>query len=277
MINKLTENELEKERLELFMLAGVKDVVGSLLGGMVHDLNNILLEMSGNLDLLKLSLSARKSDEKILKRIKRLEQTKEHISQMTEKLQPGMETDTDRWEVLSVKQEILYMTEKADADSGKKDWDSVQLFLGEKAARQRNLILQENLGNFLGNRAYFYYILKNLTEEILKNSAKGSRYELRAENTFIDIGGKGLLRGDYIKISLAGIIDQAEKADRSPMKTYDQYPIFEKKISIILSDLLVKLFRGRMFVKSVPGKMDLFQIYLPRHQALRDKVGEKKD
>ncbi|MDD8019473.1 MAG: PAS domain S-box protein, partial [Bacteroidota bacterium] len=254
----------EQKKLETqFLRAQRLESLGTLAGGVAHDLNNVLAPILLSIEVLK-RLS---NDEKALKLYELLEATAKRGSDIVKQILSfarGLEGSRTNVQPRHIIREILTII---------------------KEIFPRSITITEQLSPDLwmitGDPTQFHQLIMNLCLNARDAMPNGGTLILSAENKIIDeqysrmnIQAKP---GRYMMLSIAdsGIGMSPEILDRifEPFFTTKE---IGKGTGLGLSTVhtIVKSYGGFVDVESVPGKGTSFKVYLPASEAL---VAEEKD
>ncbi len=264
-MKNVTEKYLFRKRAEQVQK---KELLGDLVGGIAHDMNNILSGMSGYFELLEISSSKEKKDEYIAK-IK-------GILNKAHKL---------------VFQTLNFSREKRDVfeiDIINKVIDDALLIVNPSLPSNIE-ILREDEGEFFvnGNFNQLSQVFLNLI-----TNARDALAEKESGKIWIKIGVESIGSGDAKKFDVqnkkfvvVSVKDNGEGIEKKNLeKIFD--PFFSTKekdkvkgsgIGLYITKKIVNAHGGFVKVNSIRGKGTTFFIYLPLYEGKKVEIKRKEE
>ncbi len=263
LMRDVTEKYLYRKRAEQVQK---KELLGDLVGGIAHDMNNILSGMSGYFELLEISSSEEKKDEYIAKL--------KGILNKAHKL---------------VFQTLNFSREKSDIleiDIINKVIDDALLIVNPSLPSNIEII-REDEGEFFvkGNFNQLSQVFLNLI-----TNARDALAEKESGKIWIKIGVESIGSGDAKKFNVqnkkfvvVSVKDNGEGIEKKNLKKIFE-PFFSTKekdkvkgsgIGLYITKRIVTAHGGFVKVNSLRGKGTTFFIYLPLYEG--KKVKEKRE
>jgi PAS domain S-box-containing protein len=247
----------EKKKIEAqFMRAQRMESIGTLAGGIAHDLNNILTPIMMSIDFLK-QTAIDSQAKRILETIAVSSQRGADIVRQVLSFARGLEG------------------ERVEVQPGEL-LDDIKNFVRETFPKniRLKLLLPDNSWRILGDRTQLHQILLNLCVNARDAMPDGGNLSLIVENTVLDEPSSGIhlhaKAGRYVvmnvKDSGTGIPSAVLDKIFEPFFTTKE---FGKGTGLGLSTVLaiVKSHGGFVNAESEPGQGTTFKIYLPAMEA----------
>ncbi len=257
-ISERYRTEKEKKKLEAKLQHARKmEVIGTLAGGVAHDLNNILSGLVSYPDLILMDLPPESSLRNAILTIKKSGEKAAAIVQ----------------DLLTLARRGVAVTEVVPLN------DIISEYLKSPEYERLSLYhpqvelttdLDTGLLYFLGSPAHLSMTIMNLVSNAAESMPDGGKIVISTENRYIDIplsGYDDVKEGDYITLTVAdtGLGISAEDMD----KIFD--PFYTKKImgrsgtglGMAVVWGAVKDHKGYIDIQSTPGKGTTMTLYFP--------------
>lgn len=257
----------EKKKLEVqFLRAQRMESLGTLAGGIAHDLNNMLAPIMMALEMIR----SRFKDEKSKSLIATLEASTQRAADLVKQVLSFARALEGEHTILQVKH-LVSEIEKILKETFPK---SIQI----------QTDIPKDLSNFYGDFTQLHQVLMNLCVNARDAMPNGGNLSISAENLFVDehyaemnIDAKV---GPYIVITVSDTGDgiPAETIDRifEPFFT-TQEPGEGTGLGLSTAFRIVKDHRAFMNVYSEVGKGTRFKVYLPAIETKESqKIGDKQ-
>jgi PAS domain S-box-containing protein len=246
---KRIEEELQKaQKLES---------IGVLAGGLAHDFNNILAGVLVNIELAR---KYSKNPEKVLEKLKVLENASTRARNLTEQLLTYAKGGDPIMAVDDIKRSLEESVEFALTGSNV----------------QRVFSIQEDLWPVSFDAGQISQVINNLVINAVQAMPGGGTVRIRAENMVAGAGGvEALPQGKYVKISFQ---DQGSGIPEAHLpKIFDPFFTTKQKgsgLGLTTSYAIIKKHGGQLRVESKIDRGTICYIYLP---ASEEKVPKEKD
>jgi len=259
----IVRDTTEQRRVELqLQIRQRMDSLGTLVGGISHDFNNILGALSGNLELLS--------------------QHNENLNEKQQKFLASAESSTHRAVKLTKQLQTLSMVGQSNTESLDLH-DIAEEVLGLLEETTNRLIKKEvefNKGEFLvsANSGELHQVLLNLATNSIhamdeREVTTNDYIRIEAENYQVRAGDKtGLVEGDYIHIFFKD--SGCGMSDDVLTKAFD--PLFTTKGKgnkrgqglglAMVYNIITKHNNGSIEIESAKGKGTTVHIHLPKAQ-----------
>lgn len=258
------KNEREREQLQAELLQAQKmESIGRLAGGVAHDFNNILMAISGNLQLMKRRVDA---DNPIQKYMQVIDDSARRAADLTRQLLGFSRKQIIAPKPLALNQVVSDLLQM------------LKRLIGENIRVKTQLA--DGLWPVLIDRSQVEQIVMNLTVNARDAMAEGGTLLIESANVSLSAEyarqHMGVEAGEYVCLSISdtgcGIDAEAQKLIFEPF--YTSKPQGQGTglgLSMVFG--IVKQNKGNIYVYSEPGKGTTFRIYLPR---TRQQVSSEK-
>ena len=250
----------EKERAELetqLQRAQKMEAIGTLAGGVAHDLNNILSGLVGYPELLLTDLS---EDSHLRKPIEMIQKSGEKAAAIVQDL-------------LTLARRGVAVTEVVNLNDIISDYlksPEHQKLIAYHSNVPLEVHLNADLLNMQGSSVHLSKTIMNLVSNALEATSNGGKVILTTENRYIDNTLKGyehISEGDYITLTVAdtGVGIASEDKDRifEPFYTKKKMGRSGTGLGMAVVWGAVKDHRGYIDVESVEGQGTTFTLYFP--------------
>lgn len=258
--------EAEKERRELeFRLqrAQKMEAIGTLAGGVAHDLNNILAGLVSYPELLLMQIP---EDSKLRKPIETIQKSGEKAASIVQDLLTLARRGVAVTEVLNINQIISDYLESPEFESLQENHPSVAVVVD----------LETELQNIMGSPVHLSKTIMNLISNAAEAMPDGGKVIVSTRNNYLDVPIKGYAHVDEGEYAVVTVSDTGIGI---PEKDLDRIfePFFTKKVmgrsgtglGMAVVWGTVKDHSGYIDVESTEGQGTTFTLYFPitRRQA----------
>jgi len=268
--NDVTDLKLaEKERRELeFRLqrAQKMEAIGTLAGGVAHDLNNILAGLVSYPELLLMQIP---EDSKLRKPIETIQKSGEKAASIVQDLLTLARRGVAVTEVLNINQIISGYLESPEFENLQENHPSVAVVLD----------LETELQNIMGSPVHMSKTIMNLISNAAEAMSDGGKVIVSTRNSYLDVPIKGYAHVDEGEYAVVTVSDTGIGI---PEKDLDRIfePFYTKKVmgrsgtglGMAVVWGTVKDHNGYIDVKSTEGQGTTFTLYFPitqRHAAVK--------
>jgi two-component system cell cycle sensor histidine kinase/response regulator CckA len=259
--NDITELKIaERKRRELEMRlqrAQKMEAIGTLAGGVAHDLNNILAGLVSYPELLLMQIP---DDSKLRKPISTIQKAGEKAASIVQDLLTLARRGVSASEVLNLNQVVSDYLRSPEFESLRAHHPEVEV----------EVELERDLLNILGSPVHISKTVMNLVSNAAEAMPDGGRISLSTRNMYLDrpIGGFTQVdEGDYavLTVSDTGIGIPAEDLDRifEPFFTKKRMGRSGTGLGMAVVWGTVKDHNGYIDVKSEEGRGTSFNLYFP--------------
>ena len=267
-ITDLDKAEKENRILERQLQRAQKmETVGTLAGGVAHDLNNVLSGIVGYPDLLLMNLP---DDSPLRKPILAMQKSGQKASAIVQDLLTLARRGVFTTEVLNLNHIISEHLESPEHSELKKYHPDIRVMIN----------LEEGLLNLNGSSVHLAKIVMNLVSNAAEAMPMGGDIIISTENRYIDrplAGYDSVEEGDYVTLTIK---DTGVGISPDDLEQIFE-PFFSKKVmgrsgtglGMAVVWGTVKDHKGYIDVKSIEGEGTQFIIYFP---ATRESISIRK-
>ncbi len=267
---ELKEAEEEKKRLEAQLQRALKmEAIGTLAGGVAHDLNNIL---SGLVSYPELLLMEIPDESPLRKPMITIKESGEKAAAIVQDLLTLARRGVAVTEVLNINSIILEYLNSLEHERLKSYHPGVQV----------NSDLEKDLLNILGSPVHLFKTVMNLVSNAAEAMPKGGIIRISTTNTYVDTPVKGydhIKEGDYVVLTISdegkGIPPEERERIFEPFYTNKVMGKSGTGLGMAVVWGTVRDHNGYIDMKSVEGKGTTFQLYFPITRKESELVGEK--
>lgn len=261
---KLAEQEREK-LLDQLQRAQKMEAIGTLAGGVAHDLNNIL---SGVISYPELLLMDLPPDSPLRKPIETIHESGKKAAAIVEDLLTLARRGVAVSNVVSLNDIVGQYLESPEFEKLKAFHPSVDIQIG----------FDNELSNILGSAVHLSKTIMNLVSNAAEAMPDGGTLSISTANQYIDqpVDGYDEVReGDYAVLSVSdtGIGISSQEIERIFEPFYTKKVMGRSGTGLGMTVVwgTVKDHRGYIDVKSSPGKGTRFTLYFPVTRKKADK------
>jgi signal transduction histidine kinase/ActR/RegA family two-component response regulator len=233
------------------------EAIGTLAGGVAHDLNNILTGIVSYPDLILLDLP---KDSHLREPILTIQQSGKKAAAIVNDLLTLARRGLVTKEAIDLNQVVRDYLESPEFHKLKEYHPNVRI----------EMIFEENISNIMGSSAHLSKVIMNLVSNAAEAMVAGGIISLSTENRSIDkpqIGYDLITEGDYAVLTVS---DTGKGIPASDLERIFE-PFFSKKrmgrsgtgLGMAVVWGTVKDHDGHIEVKSIEGKGTTFTIYFP--------------
>jgi two-component system, cell cycle sensor histidine kinase and response regulator CckA len=267
-ITERKREEEEKRKLEVQLQRAEKmEALGTLAGGVAHDLNNMLSAIVGYPDLLLMEIP---EDSPLRKPILRMQDSGNKAAAMVQDLLTLARRGVDITEVVNLKDIILEYLKSPEHEKLKLYHPWVEI--------ESNI--ESDLLNISGSSVHLYKTVENLVSNAAEAMPDGGKIFISAENRYIDKpinGYDSVEKGEYVTLMVSDTGIGISKKDLE--RIFE--PFFTKKVmgrsgtglGMAVVWGTVKDHKGYIDVKSTEGKGSTFTLYFPES---REKMAKNE-
>jgi PAS domain S-box-containing protein len=257
-ITEVRQAEEEKKRLETALVrAGKLEVLGTLAGGVAHDLNNVL---GGMVSLPSLLLDQLPSDSPMKRPLELIQRSGEKAAAIVEDMLTLARRGVSNAKTVNLNEVITTHFESPEHDKLQFFHQNVRF----------QMLLEDKLLNIIGSPVHLYKTVMNLLSNAAEAMPHGGTVTIRTENRHIDKSFRGyddIKEGDYAVLTVRdmGVGIPPDGIDR----IFE--PFFTKKVmgrsgtglGMTVVWGTVKDHNGYIDVQSEEGKGTIFTLYFP--------------
>ena len=242
----------QKQIEEIYLRNQRMDSIGTLAGGIAHDLNNVLTPILLSIEILKLQTK----DEKFLHRLDLIENSTKRGAELIKQVlhfSRGVEGERSAIQVRKLTDEIVMIMKSTFPKN-----------------IMNSVMLEQHLPPILGDYTQLHQVLLNLCVNARDAMPDGGLISISAKKVSNSLEGKftylGLQEGDFVQITVSDTGTGMPKEVRE--KVFE--PFFTTKeighgtgigLSTVMS--IVKSHKGAIVVNSEEGKGTTFDMYFP--------------
>jgi len=265
-INHELEQRVEERtrKLEIantqLLRAQKMEVIGTLAGGVAHDLNNVLAGIVGYPELLLSEIPRQPSFASLRKNLSTIQRSGEKAAAIVRDLLTLARRGVKITEVMNLNQVISEFIESPELEKIIFNNPNVEV----------ELQLDENLLNILGSSVQLSKVLMNLTANAAEAMAGGGKMRISTKNQYLDKpinGYNEIAKGDYVVLNVAdtGIGISKEDIERIFEPFYTKKKMGRSGTGLGMSVVwgTVQDHNGYILVQSKEGKGTTFTLYFP--------------
>ena len=268
-ITERKREEEEKRKLEVQLQRAEKmEAIGTLAGGVAHDLNNMLSAIVAYPELLLMQIP---EDSPLRKLILRIQDSGNKAAATVQDLLTLARRGVGIKEVVNLKYIILEYLKSPEHENLKLHHPWIEI--------ETNI--ESDLLNISGSFVHLYKTIENLVYNATEATTDGGKIFISAENRYIDKPIKGydsVEEGEYITLMVSDTGIGISKKDLE--RIFE--PFYTKKVmgrsgtglGMAVVWGTVKDHKGYIDVQSTEGKGSAFKLYFP---ASREKMAKKED
>jgi PAS domain S-box-containing protein len=250
--------EKEKKQLEARLQQAEKmEAIGTLAGGVAHDLNNVLSGLINYPELLLMDLS---QDSPLIKPIKMIQKSGERATAIVQDLLTLARRGVAVSEVIHLNHIIVDSLGSPEHEKTKALFPEIKI----------DLELAENLLNMMGSPVHLSKSLMNIITNAAEAMPDGGKIKIKTQNQYLDRPVRGyddIKEGEYIVLS---VVDTGVGISAEDIKRIFE-PFYTKKIMGHSGSGLgmavvwgtVKDHKGYIDVESRLGSGSTFRLYFP--------------
>ncbi len=267
VIEQRKKAEIERLKLETQLQRAQKmEAIGTLAGGVAHDLNNILSGLVSYPELLLMELDA---DSPLRGPILTIKKSGENAASVVNDLLTLARRGVAVTEVLNLNSIISDYLNSPEFEKLKLEHSAVRIITE----------LEENLMNIAGSPIHLTKTVMNLVSNAIEAMTSGGNAIIKTENRYVDkpVGGYDTIaEGDYVVVSVAdsGIGISSEDIERifEPFYTKKVMGLSGTGLGMAVVWGTVKDHSGYIDVQSTENQGTTFTIYFPvtRQEATAD-------
>jgi signal transduction histidine kinase/ActR/RegA family two-component response regulator len=258
VIEERKKAEIERFKLETQLQRAQKmEAIGTLAGGVAHDLNNIL---SGLVSYPELLLMEIPEDSPLRQPIMTIKKSGENAANVVNDLLTLARRGVAVTEVLNLNNAIADYLDSPEFEKLKLDHNGIQV----------ETHLDENLLNIAGSPVHLTKTVMNLVSNAVEAMPRGGKVVIKTENRYIDRPIRGydtIEEGDYVVfgISDSGVGISSEDIDRIFEPFYTKKVMGRSGTGLGMAVVwgTVKDHNGYIDVRSTENRGTSFTIYFP--------------
>jgi len=267
---ELKRAEEEKKDLTAKLQRSQKmEALGTLAGGVAHDLNNIL---SGIVSYPELLLMDMEEDSPLRKPILTIQESGEKAAAIVQDLLTLARRGVDTAKVVNLNDVILAYLKSPEYDKLKFNYPGVRV----KTDFESHLI------NIFGSLVHLSKVIMNLVANAAEAMPEGGDVLIKTRNRYIDTtinGYDNVEEGDYVTLSVAdsgvGILPEDQERIFEPFYTKKLMGLSGTGLGLAIVWGTVKDHNGYIDLKSKEGKGTEFKLYFPVTR--QELIQEKRD
>lgn len=254
LLKDITEQQRLQAKLEQ---AKKMEIIGTLAGGVAHDLNNILSGLVSYPELLLLDLP---EESPLREPILKIQQSGEKVSAIVQDLLTLARRGITTTEVVNLNDIIFEYMKSLEYERLKSVHPDIQVEIN----------LHTNLLNILGSPVHLSKTLMNLISNAMEAMVDGGKMLIMTENRYIERPIRGyddVKEGDYVVLSVSdtgiGISSEDIKRIFEPFYTKKMMGRSGTGLGMTVIWGTVKDHKGYIDVQSAEGKGTTFTLYFP--------------
>ena len=265
-INRELEQRVEERTRELetattqLLRAQKMEAIGTVAGGVAHDLNNVLAGIVGYPELLLSEIPQEPSFALIRKYISTIQRSGERAAAIVQDLLHLARRGVKITEVVNLNQVISEFIESPELE---------KIFSSNPKVKVETH-LDENLHNILGSPLHLSKMLMNLSLNAAEAMPGGGEIRISTKNQHLDqpvTGCNGITRGEYVILSIAdtgiGILNEDIERIFEPFYTKKKMGRSGTGLGMVVVWGTVQDHNGYIQVNSEKGNGTTFTIYFP--------------
>ncbi len=270
MLRDVTEREIakqEKRRLEARLEQAKRmEAIGTLAGGVAHDLNNILSGVVSYPDLLLMQLPP---DSPMRKPLKTIQETGEKAATIVQDLLTLARRGVAVTEVMNVNKIISDYLASPEFEKLKAYHPAVEVVTR----------LEKELLNIKGSAIHISKTIMNLVSNGAEAMPDGGILTISTENLYLEapLPGTDLREGEYVAIKVSdngiGMTDEEKERIFEPFYTKKVMGRSGTGLGMAVVWGTVQDHKGHIHVDSTKGKGTTFTLYFP---ATREEIAEQE-
>jgi PAS domain S-box-containing protein len=270
-IKDITEQKKLENRLQR---AKKMEAIGTLAGGVAHDLNNILSAIVGYPDLLLLDID---EDSPLRKPMETIRESGNKAATIVQDLLTLARRGVCVTEVINLNKVINQYLKSPEH----------QNLIGNHPNVEVETTLVDNMLNVLGSSIHLSKVIMNLVSNAAEAMPEGGRIHISTRNQYVDIPIEGystINEGDYVVVTISdnGIGISSTDVERIFEPFYSKKKIGRCGTGLGMAVVwgAVKDHKGYIDVKSTVGKGATFNLYFPatrKELAVDDRLSSIKD
>jgi PAS domain S-box-containing protein len=261
IVSDITEQkkaEAEKMRLEGALQRAVKmEAIGTMAGGVAHDLNNILSALVGYPELLLMDLP---EDSRLRKPILTIQKSGEKAAAIVQDMLTLARRGISTMEVVNLNKVINDYMKSPEH----------QKMMSYNSGVQLNVNLEPNLLNIIGSDIHLSKTLMNLISNAIEAMPAGGEISISTRNEYIDLPIKGyddVNEGDYVILTVSdngtGMSPEDRERIFEPFYTKKKMGRSGTGLGMTVVWGTVKDHDGYIDVQSEVDKGATFKLYFP--------------
>lgn len=265
----LKENITEKKAMEEQLRQAQKlEALGTLAGGVAHDLNNILSGIVGYPDLLLLQLP---EDSRLRKHVLAIQESGNKAAAIVRDLLTLARRDVATYEIVNLNDMIAKYLESPEYGKLKSFYPDIAVKTG----------FEDCLLNMLGSPVHVFNIVMNLVSNAAEAIGRKGEISISTENKYLERpvdGYEYIEEGEYVTLMVrdsgAGIDPEDLKRIFEPFYTKKKMGKSGTGLGLAVVMRTVKDHKGYIDVQSTQGEGSSFTLYFPvtRRKMARDRV-----
>jgi len=268
-VTELERAEKEKKRLEKQLQRAQKmEAIGTLAGGVAHDLNNVLSGLVGYPDLLLMDLP---EDSPFRKPVLIMQKSGEKAAAIVQDLLTLARRGVSVMDVVNINHIISEYLKSPENEKLKSFHANVKF----------ETKLESNLLNILGSPVHLSKTIMNLVSNAAEAMPDGGKITISTENRYIDrpiTGYDYVEEGDHVAVTVSdtGIGISSEHMEKifEPFYTKKMMGRSGTGLGMTVVWGTVKDHKGYVDVQSTKGEGTTFTLYFP---VTREEIAKEKD
>jgi len=250
--------EEEKKRLEgALQRASKMEAIGTMAGGVAHDLNNILSGIVGYPELLLMDLP---EDSRLKKPLLTIQKSGEKAAAIVQDMLTLARRGVPVTDVVNLNNIILEQLRSPEHEKIMSYYSGVNV----------SVDLEPNLLNIIGSEVHLSKTIMNLISNAVEATPCGGNVNISTENQYIDSNIKGyenVREGDYVVLTVSdngtGILPEDQEKIFEPFYTKKKMGRSGTGLGMAVVWGAVKDHDGYIDLQSNIGKGSTFKLYFP--------------